>query len=233
MQVAAVVFDFDGVLANSEPMHLEALRAVLATRGYQLPPKDYYEHFLGYNDEDALCAISAHYGWPLSATDMTALIEAKLQTMVTLLAAPDVLYPDAVSCIRRLSKDLPLAIASGAKRDEIELVLRANDLAHEFRCIVASGETTHSKPAPDPYVRAVQLLQADGAVPPAREAAARCVAIEDSAWGIKSAKAAGLRCIGVTTSYAAPELHEADLVVDRLSELTPAVLSKLVGGGEC
>ncbi|MGE3840819.1 MAG: HAD family hydrolase [Vicinamibacterales bacterium] len=233
MSPAAVVFDFDGVIANSEPLHFEALRAVLAGRGYELPRQDYYAHFLGYNDEDALSAISTHYGWPLAQTERAALVDEKLQTMVGLLGAPDVLYPDAASCVRRLSRTLPLAIASGAKRDEIELVLHANDLAGQFRCIVASGETARSKPAPDPYARAVELLVSGGAMPPSMDAARRCVAIEDSAWGIQSAKRAGLRCIAITTSYPAADLADADVVVDALTEVTPELLARIVGAAAC
>lgn len=233
MSPVAVVFDFDGVIANSEPLHFEALRTVLATRGFELPREDYYTHFLGFNDEDALCAIAAHYDWPLGQSVRTALVDEKLRTMVGLLGAPDVLYPDAASCVRRLSRTLPLAIASGAKRDEIELVLHANDLAGQFRCIVASGETERSKPAPDPYARAVQLLQSGGAIPATADVPARCVAIEDSAWGIQSAKDAGLRCIGITTSYPAAELKDADFVVDALSEVTPDLLARVVGAPAC
>ncbi len=228
--VRAVVFDFDGVLANSEPLHLEGLRAALAVRGLALPTDDYYAHFLGYNDEDALGAMSAHYQWKLSEADVTSLVDAKVQRMAALLATPDVLYADAVRCVQRLTACLPLAIASGAKRAEIELVLEANHLSGAFRCVVASGETPRSKPAPDPYLRAIHLLQEAGAVPRNPQAVSHCVAIEDSAWGIQSAKAAGLRCIGITTSYAAWELKEADWVVNSLAEVTPDTLAQVVGG---
>lgn len=228
-QLAAVIFDFDGVLANSEPIHLDAFRAALATRGWDLPLRDYYDHFLGYNDEEAFAAMAARYAWPLDDRAIADLAQVKLQFTTQLLGQPGVLYPDAPACVRRLAGAVPLAIASGAKREEIELVLAAHGLREAFRAIVASGETAQSKPAPDPYVRAVERLQEDGALPRGNGVACRCVAIEDSRWGLLSAKQAGLRCVGVTTSYAAEELNVADFTIDRLEELTLERLDELAG----
>ncbi len=226
--LAAVIFDFDGVLANSEPIHLEAFRAALATRGWDVPPRDYYDHFLGYNDEEAFAAMATRYAWPIDDGAIADLVATKLQFTTRRLGQPGVLYPDAAACVRRCGHVVPLAIASGAKREEIELVLGANDLRDAFRVIVASGETPQSKPAPDPYIRAVERLQEDGALPRGHGTAGRCVAVEDSRWGLLSAKQAGLRCVGVTTSYPAEELNVADLVIDRLEELMPGRLDQLV-----
>lgn len=228
-QVAAVIFDFDGVLADSEPLHLSAFRAALAERRLDLPEPDYYAHFLGYNDEDAFEAMGRRYGWSLSAADVTALVEAKMRHAASLLGRPDVLYADAAACVRDFGRAVPLAIASGAKRHEIVQVLDAHGLSDQFKVIVASGETPRSKPHPDPYARAVQLLQARGDLPGDRDVAGRCVALEDSRWGIASARAAGLRCVGITTSFPAEELREADLVVDRLAELSIERLATIVG----
>jgi beta-phosphoglucomutase-like phosphatase (HAD superfamily) len=227
--LAAVVFDFDGVLADSEPLHLQGLRAALATRGLDVPPADYYAHFLGFNDEDALASMAVHYGWSLTARDIAALVETKMNQMETLLTAPGVLFPEARACVRRFA-GVGLAIASGAKRQEIELVLEANALAGEFDCIVASGETEQSKPSPEPYARAVSLLQELGVVASGPDVARRCVAVEDSQWGLQSARGAGLCCVAVTTSYPAAVLADADLVIASLEELTPERLSRLVEG---
>src|SRR5262249_42756857 len=130
MSVAAVIFDFDGVLANSEPLHLAGFQAALVERGLALPADDYYAHFLGYNDPDAFAAMRDHYHWLLTAPDVTDLVAVKGRHMVRLLAAPDVLYPGAAECVRRVAGHVPVAIASGAMRNEIEQVLRANDLSN-------------------------------------------------------------------------------------------------------
>jgi beta-phosphoglucomutase-like phosphatase (HAD superfamily) len=111
-----------------------------------------------------------------------------------------------------MAEAFPLGIASGALRHEIEAILRAGALDAHFRFIVASGETTAGKPAPDPYLRAAALHGVDPA---------ECVAIEDSRWGIESARLAGMKTVGITHSYPASELTAADAVIDRLDEFTP------------
>jgi beta-phosphoglucomutase-like phosphatase (HAD superfamily) len=130
--------------------------------------------------------------------------------------------------VRRLSRDVPLAIASGAQRREIELVIDAAGLRECFECIVAGGDTPQGKPAPDPYVRALGLLRRAGRLPADNGAAGRSVAIEDSPLGIASARAAGLRCVAVTTSYPADRLGAADLVVGDLDALDVGVLAALI-----
>ena len=128
------------------------------------------------------------------------------------------MYPGATACVERLAAEFPLGIASGAHRHEIEAILRAGGLDRYFRFIVASGETPNGKPAPDPYLRAAALH----GLP-----AAACVAIEDSRWGISSAQTAGMACIGITHSYPAAELTDAETVVSRLDEITPALIRQL------
>jgi beta-phosphoglucomutase-like phosphatase (HAD superfamily) len=130
----------------------------------------------------------------------------------------DVLYPDAAACARRLAAAWPLGIASGALRAEIELMLGGAGLRDAFRFIVSSGDTEHTKPAPDPYLRAAELH----GVP-----AGACVAIEDSHWGLQSARAAGMRTIAVTHTYPRDSLTEADTIVDGLDEITVELVRRL------
>jgi beta-phosphoglucomutase len=225
---SAIVFDFDGVLADSEPLHFRMLQRVLAEAGVALSEEDYYERFLGYNDEDALSAIGVAVGRPFTPAEIVELAARKTALVPTLLREPGVLFPSTRPCLERLEGRVPLAIASGAKRHEIEAVLDANGLARFFPVLVASGETPRSKPAPDPYARAIVLLQQQGLVPGGRDVARRAVAIEDSRWGLESARGAGLRTIAVTTSYTADELSIADLVIGDLADLTDDRLAVLV-----
>lgn len=227
MLPAAVVFDFDGVIANSEPLHLEAFQQVLATIGVHLPAVEYYERYLGYDDEGAFRAVMSDRGLTPRDGDVARLIDEKALLLPRLLAAPGILVPGAADCLARLGAVVPLAIASGARRDEIELVLGARGLRDRFEVIVAAGETPRSKPHPDPYARAVEDLAARGRIPAGTSPSA-CVAIEDSHWGIASARAAGLRCVALTTSYARESLASADHVVESLDEVTPALLGTLV-----
>lgn len=226
--VGAVILDFDGVIADSEPLHFRAFQEVLQERGLALSAADYYAHYLGFNDEDAFVAIAAAAGRSFSRADVAALLAEKARRMKALLAGPEVLFPGAEAAVRALAREVPLAIASGARRDEIELVLDARGLTGCFAAIVASGETPRSKPAPDPYVRALDRLRARGLLPAGADAARHSVAVEDSRWGVESARGAGLRCIAVTTSYPPAELAGADAVVENLSRVSPALLRHVV-----
>jgi beta-phosphoglucomutase-like phosphatase (HAD superfamily) len=225
----AIVFDFDGVLVNSEPLHLRALQRVLADCGVELSDEAYYDRFLGFNDEDAIGAIGAQYGQAFAPAKVVELVTRKASLLPALLGGPDLWFPGAAERVREFAGHVPVAIASGAKRHEIELVLEAANLRDHFAVIVASLETARSKPAPDPYARAIELLQQRGLVPEGPQAAGRCVAIEDSRWGIESAVSAGLKCVAVATSYDRAELAAADLVVDGLDQLTLADLRRVVG----
>jgi beta-phosphoglucomutase len=228
----AVVFDFDGVLADSEPLHMRTAQLALAEIGVTLTAQDYYARYLGYDDLGMVARISEDFGLGLDDVAAQAVVARKAALMPEALRAAPVLFPGAAECVRRLARDVPLAIASGALRSEIQLVLDAHDLADAFRCIVAAGETPRSKPAPDPYARAMELLQAQGLVPANGQAPRGSVAIEDSHWGLASARAAGLRCVGVATSYPASELAAADLVVTTLEGIDLPRLSALFDGDD-
>ena len=226
----AIVFDFDGVLADSEPLHFEVYRRVLADVGIALTPERYYERYLGYDDVGGFRAMLADNGYPSDDRAVQALVTAKADMFPTLVTGRDVLFPGVADRVRQFASAVPLAIASGALPHEIELILGGARLRDAFQVVVGAGDTPQSKPAPDPYARAVRLLQERGAIPPGDTAAAakRCVAIEDSKWGIQSAKRAGLACVGVTTSYPATELGEADLVVEHVTSLSIEMVRELV-----
>jgi beta-phosphoglucomutase len=216
--IAALVFDFDGVLADSEPLHLRAYQEALEPLGLSLPREEYYSKYLGYNDYDMFKALAEERRWTVSDDEVDALIAAKGRIYDSLLAGTDHLYPGAAAAIARLAATYPLGIASGALRHEIEAILRARNLDRHFRFIVASGDTPASKPAPDPYAKAATLH----GLPPSQ-----CLAIEDSRWGIESAKAAGLWCLGITNTYPVAELLDADAIITSLDELTPELVRSL------
>jgi len=221
------VFDFDGVLADSEPLHFEAFRRVLAGHAITLEETEYYAKYLGYDDAGAFRHVFGDRGRKADEALIAALVAEKLATFPVILDGQHVLFPGAADCVRRLAAHVPLAIASGALSQDIDLVLSGTGLRDSFLVVVGAEQTPQSKPHPDPYLRAVRLLQERDAIP-AGDVAAGCVAIEDSRWGIRSAKSAGLRCIGVTTSYAAHELDEADLVVGSLDEVSLDGVARLV-----
>lgn len=218
--IRAIVFDFDGVLADSEPLHLRAYQEVLSSYGLTLSRDEYYARYLGYDDVGMFTRLAAAHDWPLDARRLEALVAEKGRVFDDVIETTDVLFPGAAECIARMAAAFPLGIASGALRHEIEAILRRGGLERHFRFIVASGDTPQSKPAPDPYRRAAELH----GLPPAA-----CLAIEDSVWGIESAKAAGLSCVAVTHTYPRGSLTPADIVVESLAEITPALVYSMTG----
>jgi beta-phosphoglucomutase len=223
VSLRGIVFDFDGVIANSEPLHFEGFREVLAQEGVTLPESDYYERYLGYDDAGAFAAIARDRGvkWPEGR--IQALIDRKAQLLEELESRQSVLFPGVAEAIRRLAAEGPLAIASGALRAEIVRILDREDLHRHFPVIVAAEDTDESKPSPAPYLKAVERL-AD--VKTGSRNPSGYVAIEDSHWGLESARLAGLRTVAVTHTYSAEALT-ADLTVANLDDLTWLRLSEL------
>jgi beta-phosphoglucomutase len=149
-------------------------------------------------------------------------IDVKSQIIEDLLDNDSVLFPGAVACIQTLARRFPLAIASGALEPEIEMVLDHTGLTDCFKAISSASDGVRGKPAPDLYLLALAKLRDIIEVD-----ASGCVAIEDSHWGLEAAKLAGLRTVAITHTYPAAELGGADLVVNRLSEITLAKLEAI------
>src|SRR5262249_245101 len=147
--IRAVVFDFDGVLANSEPLHLRAFREVLASEGVSLTEHDYYARYLGYDDLGVFRAVSGEPGIHWNVRTLDGVVERKAVRMEQLEREVSVLFPGAEAAVRRLAAALPLAIASGALRGEIVRVLEGANLRQFFAAIVSAEDTPASKPAPD------------------------------------------------------------------------------------
>ena len=224
MSLRAIVFDFDGVLANSEPLHYRAYRDVLAPLGVALSEADYYSRYLGYDDVGAFRKIAEDGNHEWTAQRVAALVADKASLMEALERDVSVLFPGAADAVRRAAAVVPIAIASGALRAEIERVLVREHLRPFFTAIVGADDTAQSKPAPDPYLAAVdRLSEAAGYRIEPRE----CVAIEDSVWGLESARAAGLRTVGVMHTYSQTELGRTDLTVRSINDLDLRTLAAL------
>jgi len=221
----AVIFDFDGVIADSEPLHLKAFQQALAEEGVVLEREDYFSRYLGYDDVGVFAAVARDRALAWTDRHVTALVARKGTKLQSMLEAGEVLFPGAAAFIRAAAAEVPIAIASGALRHEIVQIVESTGLDALFRVIVAAGDTPEGKPSPAPYLLAFEQLQQLAGRPLDRR---RCVAIEDSMWGLESARGAGLRCVGVTTSYGAAELTCAELVVDGLRTLTIPMLDELV-----
>lgn len=208
--IEAVIFDFDGVLADTEALHFTAFRDVFAERGWPLSERDYLERYLGYDDRGLIVEYGRDHRLNISPDLADAILAEKSTAYRSRLSAMSVLYPGARECVARLSARFPLGIATGSLRDEVIDILTAAELLHAFRAIVAADDGAGSKPSPAPYLAVAQRI----AIP-----ANRCVAIEDSPGGLSAARAAGMRTIGITTTMPQASLMEADEIVERLDDI--------------
>ncbi len=217
----AIIFDFNGVIVDDEPLHLELLRRVLEEEGLSLSDEDYHEKYLGYDDRGAFAAALTDQERAAQAANQTyieSLIERKARYYLDAINERMLFFPGVIELARRLAAEFPLAIASGALRHEIELVLTRGELRDCFRVIVASEDVSACKPDPEGYVKALARLNESmpGSIQPAQ-----CLVIEDSVAGLEAARRAGMRCLAVTNSYTAAELTTADAVVTSLADIDP------------
>ena len=220
----AIVFDFDGVIANSEPLHFAAFRDILAEDSVSLTRREYYDSYLGYDDVQFFQTVGADRGNAWTAEQIKALVNRKAARLEELERGGSILFPGAAAAIREAAAAIPIAIASGARGEEIRRVLDREELGSCFLAVVAAEDTPASKPAPDPYLKALALLaSAIGGTLDAHD----CVALEDSRWGLESARAAGMRTVGVAQTYSAEELGQADLVIPSIADLDLRALANL------
>ena len=223
----AIIFDFDGVIANSERLHLLAFQQVLTTTPLTLTDDDYLAKYLGFDDHGVFRQLAADQGQVLDTTTIDRLVLDKGHRYDVLAGAGEMLFPGAAAFIRTAAAQVPIAIASGAQTHEIDHVLVGAGLRELFVTVVGADQTSASKPSPDPYLEAFARL---GRATGRTLDAARTVAIEDSRWGLESARAAGLRTVAVTNTYPAGALADhAELVVAGLHTLDLAALERLCG----
>lgn len=221
----AIILDFDGVIADSERLHMRAFQETLASTPVHLTDQAYYALYLGFDDHGVFRQVSADQGQPFDAGTIDRLVEEKGRRYEALTAAGEMMYPGVEAFVREAAAHVPVAIASGAMTREIEDVLGRAGLRDCFVTVVGADQTPASKPAPDPYLEAfARLSRATGRTLSPR----RTVAVEDSRWGLESARAAGMRTVAVTNTYPAETLAaHAELVVGGLHALPLALLDEL------
>ena len=222
----ALLFDFDGVVVDSEPIHLECFQHVLRQWGVELSEEDYYEKYLGYDDQDCLRVASRDAGVDLDAPTIARLTAEKTVLVQRAFAESIQPLPGAVVLIRAAAEaGVPLAVCSGALREEIVLASRTIGVLECLQTIVAAEDVTRGKPDPEGYLRArEQLASLTGRdLDPAR-----CVVVEDSPAGIEAARGAGMKVLAVTNSYPRARLGAAHRVVDALANVTVESLDELL-----
>ena len=221
--VHAVVFDFDGVIADTEWLHSTSFRQVLSEEGIHLTDRDHSERFLGVNDRAGFVMALGEVGRTASPAEITSLVERKSHCYSQRLEEIP-LFAGASELIKSLAERCPLAIASGGRGAEIRAVLERHDLIRVFVAVVSADDVRDSKPSPEPFLAALEAIRASASGQRVRGAArgwtpAQCVAIEDSIHGVHAALAAGMRCVAVAHTYPAAKLTEAHRVVERIGQL--------------
>ncbi|MDQ6853094.1 MAG: HAD family phosphatase [Actinomycetota bacterium] len=214
---AAVVFDLDGVLIDSEQVWNKAREELVRERG-----GTWHEHatadMMGMSSKEWSRYMHDRLGVPM---EPAAINDEVVRRVMSIYEQGLPLLPHAVDTVRELAARWPLGLASSSNRPIIELVLERSGLAPCFAVVVSSEEVDRGKPAPDVYLAVARGLGVDPK---------DCVAIEDSTNGIKSAVAAGMRTIAVPNPHFPPAddaLATAAVVVQSLAEVTPELVASL------
>lgn len=210
----AVIFDFDGIIVDTEPLHYKAFQEILVPLGLGYSWEEYLETYMGFDDRDAFREAFKVAGRSLSDDELKSMMEEKAAAFLSIVDGGVAPYPGVVELIRSISGNLPLALCSGALRSDIDPILAQLGLTGAFDALVTADEVAASKPDPESYRVAVQRLQA---LYPGKVDASRGIAIEDTPAGIASATGAGLRVLAVTNSYPEERLTGAWRVVNSLA----------------
>ncbi len=216
MKPKAIIFDFNGVIVDDEPLHLELFRKILKEEFIFLTDEDYHEKYLGLDDRGCFTAVLCDNSRTPDAADdvfIQTLIDRKAEYYREEISQRMLLFPGVVDLIKRLAEQYPVAIASGALRGEIEYVLEHGGIRDCFKIIVAAEDVHDCKPDPEGYDKALEQLNyvLNTEIQPSE-----CMVFEDSVAGSEAAKAAGMYCVAVTNSYGAEQLSAADLIVTTL-----------------
>lgn len=215
----AIIFDFDGVLADTEPLHFRMFQRVLQDEGLPLSEHDYYQKYVGFDDRGCFHAVLSAHGRPAPPAAIQQLIERKAALMLGHLTTTRVVYPGAVEFVKNVAGRYRLAIVSGALRHEIELILKTAGMRDDFEHITAAEDVPDGKPAPDGYLHALRSLDRHAPL-----LASECLVIEDTLFGIQAAHAAGMRCLALSTTYPSDRLGIADAVTTTLKDCDLASL---------
>ena len=221
----AVIFDFDGVITDSEILHLRTFNEVLARYDIEITTRDYYTQYLGSTDFDCFKVLSEKHGLGLDERGIESLVRQKNEAFEQL-AKTEGRIIEGVRGFLELLRDnnVRMAICSGSLLTEIELLLDEAGLRHFFEAVVSAEEVKKFKPDPEGFLLALRKLNETGLDP---IQPAECIAIEDSHWGLEAARQAGMHTVAVTNSYDAGQLSSAEKIVDSLSELGIADLQRL------
>jgi beta-phosphoglucomutase len=210
----AILFDFDGVIVNSEPLHFQAFVKTLEEHGILLTELEYYAELIGFDDKGAFKYIFEKNKKPLDPKTFLEVMTRKSKLMMQMIEDKQfAALPGVEAFVRGLWRNYPLAICSGALREEIEAMLIGINLRDCFSIITAAEDVPVGKPDPMGYLQTVRQLAEKTRK---KLTPANCLVVEDAPSVAKTVSAVGFPVLAVTTSYPADKLGDAKWVVDSL-----------------
>jgi beta-phosphoglucomutase len=220
----AVVFDFNGIIVDDEPIHFKLFQRVLGEEGITLTEEAYYARYLGFDDRGAFMAGFRDSERSLTDQKLAELIDRKAAYYQQAIRDHVVIFPGVKTLVYNLAPSVPLAVASGALRHEIATILTTARLLNYFQAVISAEDVEQGKPEPEIFLKVLAKLNAGVSqqIEPAD-----CVVIEDSKEGIRGARRAGMKCLAVTNSHPAELLGEANAVVASLEGVTLPFLQNL------
>lgn len=226
--IRAIIFDFNGVIADDETPHLHCFQQALAESGLSLTKAEYYGTYLGMDERTCATALLAARDQTCDRRVLSSIMDRKaiLFREYTAMHKPP-LFPGVVEFVKRAGRHHRLAIATGGRREQIDHALRNTAIEHDFPVLVSADDCTVGKPDPAIYRHTLKLLNAQEPRPPLLKAA-ECLVIEDSLAGIHSAQAAGMVVLALATTYPPEKLGEADYILPNLEGVTPEEILRLI-----
>jgi beta-phosphoglucomutase len=227
-----VIFDFDGVITDSEILHFRAFNQVLGQYGIELTKQEYYKTYLGFNDADCYGKLIQQGLLKAEQEQIGNLIEEKKHIYKELAKTEGKMIEGVRDFLTLLEENsIPMAICSGSLLTEVEMVLEDTGLRHLFEEIVSGEQVKKGKPDPEGFLLTLERLNSNASLAQAGNQndilPGECIVIEDSHWGLEAAKAAGMHTIAVTNSYGAEQLGMAEKIVNQLNELSIDDLQQL------
>ncbi|MFB3920821.1 MAG: HAD family hydrolase [Terriglobia bacterium] len=222
----AIIFDFDGVIVDSENLIFRLTRQMAAQEGWTVDEKEYFRDYLALDDRGIIEHLYQSHGRPVDAQRRDELITWKFRAYQEIIRDGLPAMPGAVDFVRRARDRCPLAIASGSLRVEIEHLLGKLGLRECFSVLATADDCARSKPDPEVYRRALERLGGLLALRTPPLLASHCLAIEDAPLGVIAAQAAGLRCLALAHSQPLEELRHADWVAGEFAEVDLAEIER-------
>jgi len=227
--IRAILFDFNGVIIDDEPIQMKAYQEILKKEDIDLTEEDYMSS-LGMDDKTFINAAYARAGKTPEANKVLEITLAKSNRWREMIADNLPLFEGAENFIRKMSRQFTLGIVSMARREEIEYVLERANLRECFSAIVSAEDVSAPKPNPECYRLGFRLVDAahtkQRVLPITHD---ECLVIEDSPPGILAAKAADLKTLGVVNTVSAEEMRNAgaDAIAKSLDDWMPETMRRV------